>query len=277
MIYRLGVFVRTINGEGGEPIRSLFDYNFDSSFDIDEARNASDYEAKAQAARCLSVASIPVLTDVFRSLIAFENRWETTFDSSYLSPRWEYDQEKKKLRQENWRKAWEKVAGNGLLCHQQRHETEVAKKKGHIVRPINSDNWMMAAERLECMPTPSTVLNEYEREGRELLPPTPSAQKAVATVWGWFSAINRTNGKTMPAVACFRDTCNGEQRTLGFYSPKNETIYMEEFHCSGDEPSKDALQTTVEELVHYLTGSNDCSRDFQEFLTKALVDVCLKG
>ena len=272
MIYKQGVFVRQV-GEGDEQVASLFNYNFGTDFRLDECRNASDYEVKSQAGRCLSLAEPDILAEVFRSLVKMEATWESKFDSSDLSPRYEWDENKKKKRQENWHKGWDTALGSKtILCREGHQATERVAKKGHTVAAVKADcQWMEAAERLGTIPTPLLVLNENEHKGRELLPPTTAATEAVDIVWDWIALQGRTNGKQKPAIGCFKDTTEGEVITFGFYDSSEKKCYFEEGHASG--MNKALLRTAVEELVHHLTGSTDCSRDFQNFVIDLLVDI----
>ena len=277
MIYKQGVFVRQVENEG-DVFGSLFDYNFGANFRLDECRNASDYEVKEAAARCLSVAEPDILTEVFRSLLEYQKSWESTFDSSYLSGRYAYgeDEDAKKRRKDNWHTAWDKAAGNAIMCRQGALATEQVAKKGHTVAAVQADSWVSAAERLESIPTPQKFLNDHEQKGRELLPATSFAQQAVDTVWGWIEACGRTLGKEKPPVGCFRASTDAESRTLGYYHPQEQKIYIEEA-CATDGVSKDLLRTALEECVHYATGSTDCSRDFQNYIIDLVVDIATQN
>jgi hypothetical protein len=122
----------------------------------------------------------------------------------------------------------------------------------------------------------TTVLSGAEQKGREKLPATPSAIAAVDTVWGWLENLNLTNGKAKPTVGCFRDVMNAGSRILGF---QDETgVYIADDHASGSGGSSDnklLLNTALEEVVHWVTGSTDCSQDFQDFLLRMIVEVAV--
>ena len=272
LIYKQGVFVRQVETAGGI-FGSLFDYNFGPDFRLDESRNASDYDVKDAAAKSLSVADADVLSEVFRSLIAHELSWEATFESYRLSGeyRWDETPEKKKKRTKNWHDGWDKAAGGQtVMCRTGDLATEQVARKGYVRKDIKADNWMQAAEKLEAVPTPKKLLNDHERQGREVLPPTVAAQQAIDEVWGWLETYGDVKGKSKPPVGCFRDSVDAEKRTVGYYHAGEGKVYLEiSFADAG--VTTDLKRTALEELVHYVTGSTDCSRDHQEYLEDLVV------
>ena len=119
--------------------------------------------------------------------------------------------------------------------------------------------------------TDETALDTYERQGRVKLPPTPAAIEAVDTVWGWLRDLELTNGKLKPTVGCFKDIMEGGTRMLGFTD--GDGVFFADDHATGI--TNMVLKTALEECTHWITGATDNSRDFQDFLLRALVQICV--
>lgn len=244
-IYRQGVWVREY------PKSSIFDYNI--PLDIDESRNSNDYYVKAMCGRTLTtVADEPILKEVFRSLLAGEDTFESDFTS------WELDGDSDP---EKWTSAWQAVAGDSLIgSHDQLQLLEYAGRKGFSVRPIKSDAWLHAAMRRGIKPATSVL---DAPEGREPTEATDAAHKAVEIVWDWVQT-----DKPMPQVKCFREIMKAECETLGF--AKEDIVYIREDIAS--DVNDFLLKVALEEVVHYVTGATDRSRDFQNYLIDMVVD-----
>ena len=272
LVYKQGVFVRQVENDS-DCYGSLYDYNFDKNFRLDECRNASDYDVKREAGRCLSVSGADIIAEVFRALLEFKKPWEATFDSSQLSGKYEWSEsaEVKKARKENWHKAWDKAAGGKtIMARQGTLASEQASKKGHDVANIQADTWVAAAETLDTIPTPKKVLNEHEQKGHEILPPTQAALDAVDKVWAWIETFGDTHGKEKPGVGCFRKSTECETITFGYFDPTDQKVYFEEAFANGDI-NENLLRTALEEVTHYVTLATDCSRDFQNFIINLAV------
>jgi hypothetical protein len=81
-------------------------------------------------------------------------------------------------------------------------------------------------------------------------------------------AYGLTNGKTKPAVGCFRQHMEGGTKVLGFCDESG--VYISD---DQNGVNKLVLQTALEEVAHHASGATDGSRDFQEFLLRMLVEV----
>lgn len=260
MIYREGVFVKEID----KP--SIYDYNFSTDqLDLDESRNSSEYAIKSVIARKFGGATFDKLVPLFQSHLEQKDTFEATLDSDYICPSWSTPQVE---QEEAWQRAWEIVAGKAVLCGPSMAIAQFIKGKGRVPKCIKSQGFVDAAARLG-VPTATTVLSDSERVGRKKLPATPSANKAVQIAWNWVERLNLTRGKSCPSVGCFRETMEGGSRTLGFCDETG--VYFADDHASG--LNKMLLQTALEEVVHWVTGATDGSRDFQEFLLRMFVEV----
>ncbi len=263
MIYREGVFVRELRETRTD---SVYDYNFKGpEVQIDESRNSSEYALRAACAKAMKTAEASELVPVFRSLTQTGETFEAGLDPYYLCPGYETP---KPEQQENWRKAWEAVAGESVMCAPTAQQVSLVRRKGKPAQAVQAPGWVQAAERFGIV-TSNKVLTDSESKGREECPLTPAAHKAVETVWGWIVSLGMANGKEMPKVACFRDLTNAEADAMGYY--KNGTVYLREDIASGG--NKYLLKTALEEVAHHVTGAGDNSRDIQNFLIDMIVEI----
>jgi len=263
MIYREGVFVRELRETRAD---SVYDYNFKGhEIQIDESRNSSEYALRAACAKAMKTAAADELVPVFRSLTAMEETFESGLDPYYLCPGYETPKPEQK---DNWRKAWEAVAGESVMCAPTAQQVTLVKRKGKPAAAVQSPGWVQAAERFGIT-TSAKVLTDTEIKGREECPVTSAAYKAVETVWGWVVSLGMANDREMPKVACFRDLTNAEADAMGYY--KDGTIHLREDIASGE--NKYLLKTALEEVAHHVTGAGDNSRDIQNFLIDMIVEI----
>ena len=261
MIYKEGVFVREIEGEAA----SIYDYNFHGDeLQLDESRNSSEYEVKASAAQLFRKATAGQMVEVFKSLLAQQKTYEASFDGFYVARTWgEIEPEQKAA----WQKGWEFAAGpDTVMCDALlTHTIEFVRRKGFCPKPIEATSWLMAAQRCGIK-TVFSVLDGYERGGQEIIPATSAAVEAVNIVWSWLQQVNMIQGKQKPAVACFRQCMEAGEELMGFY--RDGTVYLKEGIAG-----KYVLRVALEEVVHYVAGATDMSRDFQNFLTQTIVEI----
>ena len=261
MIYKEGVFVREIEGEAA----SIYDYNFHGDeLQLDESRNSSEYVVKASAAQLFRKATAGQMVEVFKSLLARQKTYEASFDGSYVARTWgEIEPEQKAA----WQKGWEFAAGpDTVMCDALlTHTIEFVRRKGFCPKPIEATSWLMAAQRCGVK-TVFSVLDGYERGGQEIIPATSAAVEAVNIVWSWLQQVNMIQGKQKPAVACFRQCMEAGEELMGFY--RDGTVYLKEGIAG-----KYLLRVALEEVVHYVTGATDMSRDFQNFLIQTIVEI----
>jgi len=263
MIYREGVFVREISETSD---CSLFDYNFRASeLAIDECRNSSEYTVRAACAHLMRRANKDILATIFQSLLRCETTFESGLDSYYLSPSVNPAPE----QQKNWQEAWQTVAGNAVMCNNVASLVEFVERKGLAARAVSAASWTTAAGRFG-IPTNFSLLNADELKGREVIDATPSAEEAVNTVWKWLEEMHLTDGKAKPPVQCFRSIMNAESELLG-YCDDGKVFLREDVALEG--VNKYLLKAAFEEVSHYVTGSTDKSRDFQNFLIDFAVEL----
>jgi hypothetical protein len=264
MIYREGVFVREFNVTDA---KSVYDYNFRADeLRIDESRNSSEYDVKAACAKLMRKAAATELVPVFRSLVEKEEIFEAGLDPYYICPSWETPGDE---QQQNWKQAWQTVAGDAVLCGPSETVIEFVEHKGVVAKSIKVAALVEVARRFGIL-TGDQVLTDNERKGREVLPASDTAIQAVHTVWNWLEKLQLINGATIPPVGCFRDVVNSGQRLLGYCDGKG--VYLADDHASGGV-NKLLLKTALEVCVHWITGATDGSRDVQDFLLRTVIEI----
>lgn len=260
-VYREGVFVREVSGAP-----SLFDYNFSSSqLSIDECRNSSDYSVRASAARLIRNATTSELVVILRAIVDRTECFESNLESSYLLPSWERPTDHQRTQ---WQQAWEVVTGGAVACPSVGSVPSSVQKKGYEVVSVESLTHVDMLGRFGVK-THMEVLSQPEQDGLELLPPDAYAKKAVDIVWDWLSDLSLTNNRPKPRVGCFHSIVNAGSQRLGFADQSG--VYLST--SITDTLSRELLQTALEEVVHWVTGSQDCSRDIQEFLFRMIIGI----
>lgn len=250
-IYRCGVLIREMDD-------SLCDYNFTADqIEIDECRNLSDYAAKAAIARLYrNTKNREDLSHVFRALLNGQTGvLENNLDSFYLLTYNVTEHE-----QEVWKAAWQDAAGDAIPCPDgQEEQGNFALRKGFRVVRQPSDVWGKALKAFGVTQL-SDVLDGSENLGRKVTAATAAAKAAVERVWEWVEAAGMTNDKPRPAVKGFDSIMQGEADTFGYVLPGGDAI-----HLRNDIDGLMLLETALEEVVHYVTGSADGSRDIQDY------------
>ena len=270
MIYRCGVLVREIQ-ESHRP--SLFDYNFKADeIDIDECRNSSEYATRAACARLMGKVDADTLATVMKSMVKGEDTFESNLDADYILPTWNTPSEKSK---KNWTEAWSMANEDGpaILCLEG-NETAVRtiEKKGYTPRKVKSQSWVNIAKRMGVQHS-SDILTANEEKGREIIPATTAAVQAVDTVWSWLEALGLTKGKDKPHVRGYRELMDAESGTMGYWEEGSDVVYLREDISTA--VNEFTLKVALEEVTHYVTGSTDCSRDFQQFLIDGFVKLAV--
>jgi hypothetical protein len=259
VIYRRGVRVREVGNYADE---SLFDYNL-NNLQLDESRNVDDYACSFAAAKEVKV-SVMVLGALFQSFLSTEKKWEWDFSSCELRPSYNDSDEETRAKEKAWEIAFASLGANAVLVTKGTAK-DVLVAKGYV--PVEAPESFVRAGADYGILTPDKVLNEDERSGREIIAATVDAVAAVDWAWDRIVQVNMDGGKEKPPVKCFRSQMDGGSIRMGFY--RDGVVYISEDFASGS--GVELRQIALEELVHYVTGSTDCSRDFQDFALKGWV------
>ena len=261
-VYLEGVLVNELRAT----VKSAFDYNFTKGeVRIDECRNSDEYALRARIAQRINKADKDTLAAFFEAM-SKGDVYESTLDDFYLS--YSTDENVK----QNWNDAWQTFAGEAVIASESLADSKIGEHvaaKGHKVVAVKSKAFVQTAEKMGVRNV-ATVLGNHGAQGKIECEATDAAVKAVDTVWSWCEATHMTGGKEKPEVRCFRQLMDGEGETLGFYTPGSPAVNIRE-----DLAGKIALKTAIEEVAHYITGSTDCSRDFQNFAFDMIVELCV--
>jgi hypothetical protein len=276
VIYRRGVRVREFQSSDTE---SLFDYNLDD-LRIDESRQASDWDVRHHAGRALAAGDKATLAILFdRLLNSTTPAWEFGFDVYSLQPGSGESAEDLQQRRKNWSEAFSQVAGEEAVLTGKGSVNQL-ERKGFV--PVVAPENLVSAAGIYGVQTPAKVLSADELIGREITDATPDAQAAVDFVWDRLEEIGLTNGKEKPPARSFTSILDGGTMLNGFY--REGVVYLHRdlggagFVTGGRLALSDRLvKVALEEVAHFVTGSTDNSRDFQDFLLEVAVKLARLG
>jgi len=271
MIYREGVFVHEIN-ESSQ--RSLFDYNFSADeIKIDECRNSNEYTTRAACAELMRDVDADTLTTIMRSMLKKEDTFESRLDADYILRSWDTPSEESRT---NWATAWDRAneGDPAILCLDSNPiAAQTIAKRGYAPRTIKSQSWVTTAKRMGI--THSTdVLTPDEAKGRETIPPTAAAKRAVDTVWDWVEALGLTDGKPKPGARGFRELMDdSEMSTMSYWEPGTDNVYLREDIAAAF--GEYLLKATLDVVAQYVTGSTENTQKFQQFLLEGFVKLAV--
>lgn len=261
LIYKKGVLVCAIRG------KSVFDYNLGNELVLDESRNANEWHVKHAIAKRLQDETPENLAVLMSELAGNAELWEAGLDNTYLGINNYESEEKRTIKRERFKAAWNSFAGatgvctNGIECI----DAFVRKKGFHPIGLPN--NWYKALQSFGVA-NDISVLSVHELTGKEVLDATPEMVAGVAAVWKLLESFSLTAGKEMPAVKSFNSIMDGESQTFGYFIPGGSEVFLHST-LSG----KQLFQTALEECVHFCTGSVDGSRDLQDFLFRLVTEM----
>lgn len=254
VIYRRGVRVREFQSS---ETPSLFDYNLEQ-LELDESRNVDDWRVQHFAARALADGPKSALVRLFESFTGGQKYWEHTFDSYGLEPKSFDADEIVKKRQKKWVESFESVMGEKSVLSTGSVSSRVVKQKGYNVIEV-PEAFVSAAQKYGVR-TPETVLSQDDLDGRNVIDIDSETQEVVNKVWEILVSLSLTKNKEIPPAYGFEYIMEGGTMVNGFY--RDGAIYINR-NSFGN--SSRTYQIVLEELAHYVTGSTDLSRDFQDY------------
>jgi len=238
-LYRQGVFVKKLTRRV-----SLLDYNGDSGMKIDESRNLDSSSMESHCVKILNSAPkamkyvVGQLADNTRTF--FESEFSSfMIDSSHAARAFTSLYGESAVITDN-SILKERLAAKGILAIEFPYGWCQAMADGGITRA-------------------NSMLSSLEQNGIKAEPADLSQRGAFDKVWHCLVDEGLTHGKDKPGVKVFNAPMEGGSQLGGLQEGK--TVYLHVNHV-------DNVQTVLEEISHYITGANDCSRDFQDFAFK---------
>jgi hypothetical protein len=236
-IYRKGVFVREIN-QYNPP--SMFNYNLGHNTKIDESRNMSDSSCIDYCSKILGTNK-EYLIKYFKSLTDLSKKcWEDKF---YY---WCFDKDLVK-------EAWQEIYGNAVASDNEKIGS-AAKDKGKLVVYVRNLELIKTLD----LPVAENFITKVESSGYSIQDANSTTIKNFNKVWRKLEGIGLTMNKPKPILRNFTGVAQNGSVIRGYYD--NGCVYINADDCG-------SFQTILEECAHYITGADDFSRDFQEFLT----------
>jgi len=261
-IYKNGVLVSRLD------MPSVCDYNLGNELALDESRNASEWDVKYAVAHAIRRENENNLTTIIKGVLAQPDCFEAKLDKDYFQNNVNATPEVQAERKKNFQNAWTRAAGEKAVVTSGNVGIDsFVQRKGLVAKPITF-GWMKALESYDVA-SESSVLDKSEASGNETTDASPEMQNCVDKVWKVFEAFGLTNNKDKPQVKSFKSIMNGGSQTHGYYLTGDNCIYLHESLGVG----KMMFKVTLEEIVHYTTGSDDNSRDIQDFLFNLVTEM----
>ncbi len=264
IVYKKGVAVCKLKG------KSVFDYNLGEELALDESRNANEWDVKQAIAVALRNASADQIATVLKAIIADPvNTWEAKLDSYALKLDNYGSEEVKTERKETFQRAWKAISGeNGVATSGLVAINSIVQEKGYTPITVQSPGWLTALESYGIA-SEVKILSKNEREGKRMEVASQDHRDSLDKVWGTLESLGLTNGKKKPGVQGFLSIMEGCSQTWGYWIPGGSDIYLHRDLKAGPQLDK----VTLEECVHHVTEALDGSRDFQDYLLRAIVAI----
>ncbi len=261
LIYKKGVLAHVSEGN------SLYDYNLGDELELDESRNAKDWEARYYVAQALKNAEPKFIVPILQKINKTEDFWEGNLESNYLQQK-SYDDESLRTKRElAFQTAWKAIAGEkGVMTTGTTALASFVEKKGYNPVLVQAKNWISVLESYN-VPSETNILTKNEIDGKFVSEPTEDMLASTLKVWKMLESIELTDGKTMPGVKSFYTIMDAGSQCMGYFVPQGTDIYIHKDLTAG--PLLDKV--VLEEMVHFVTnGATDGSRDLQDFLFRVI-------
>lgn len=236
-VYRKGVLVCENEAE-----TSLFSYNV-PDLKVDESRNAETYTVLFKAALALCNMSSKQAKTFVNALVGNTKCIETTrFDPAYIN----YYKTNCKILD-----AWKELFGD--------------------LRIVSVDMLQFATNKNRCIPVSDNAFKILSNASVEIadiaggkkgaqngfapIDVTTDCKRVFNRVWKKVVALGLNNGKDKPELAMYSKPMSCGSTICGYY--ENDTVYIDRNHVNA--------KVIVEEIGHYVTDADDCTRDFQDW------------
>lgn len=199
VIYRDGVQVREI-GYTEQP--SLFDYNFSGSvLKIDEARNLEDHTVADAVGKALADADPETLAAVLREAATGETKFWELDHLGYSLRAWTSDSAQRTRREANWKKAWEIVSSDAVVCASNL-TMNLVLKRGRAARHVKSDGLRRALQEYGVT-SESSILTDDDHDGVNYGFATAPIDLFFEQVWDTLRNRDLTYGKDTPEIGTY--------------------------------------------------------------------------
>lgn len=246
-IYRRGVFVRSF--ESSDKV-SMFDYNL-NSLPLDEARVADDWSCQHYSAVALAQCTDKKILGKYMDGLNGEY-WEHDFSEWSMS----------QMDVDAWKESFESTFEDKVLCTPE-HIEKIGRKGYGVVAVPEALFKVLEKAKIKTF---RDVLSKNEAEGLTIVDASDEAIRTYNGIWKFLQRNHLTKNKEQCPINAFVGLVNGGATTLGFY--REEQIYVKNTLAG-----KELFKTIIEEVNHYVTGSTDCSTDFQEYLLDIIVSL----
>lgn len=256
-VYRRGVLVGTLGD-------SLFNYNFDD-IKLDESRNLDLRSAKHDITMCFNRFSVGQFSELLKSFAEpLTDGKHRILEANLSWPSWIEDDARVRMTE-----AWTNVFGKDAVAVTCRTATSLAiileKIRSRGKKPVYIPNNAASYFQYWGIPTESSILSAEESVTKDIFELPADLALRTKAIWNLFDRFANVRDKKYPKIFGFEAT---DSSILGYYI--HNTIYINKTLF----PDHDEFDKTVaEELTHYITEQGDFTRQFQEFLLSALVNM----
>jgi hypothetical protein len=166
-----------------------------------------------------------------------------------------------------WLKAWKEAIGGGeaCVCQGTGPLAMMAKEKGKRVVSLPLTSWYEALIKAG-VPSVFDALDNVNSKGHVFSDATDEDIRFAERVWAWIELAEMHANKTMPALRIFTMPSEGSAHLFGYVL--DDVVYI------NSEDRRNNV-TYVEEFGHYITGSQDYTRDMQAFGMQVAVNLAL--
>jgi len=240
-VYRKGVLVY----ESDE--KSLFRYNI-PTISVDESRNADSSSVNCSVAFNLHKMSDEQAERYVKALVEGEEFFETTLNTNYIY---------RNLIADKLKAAFNRLYPNYHLTTPVLLQYCSKKYKKLKVIPQTKASYLLEVG----LPFADTEMgNTGAENGCSPVPVTADCKRIFNRIWRKLEKNGLTKGKEKPPLKMFVKPMDNGVVLNGYYDPATKSVFIERDSVSAN--------VILEEISHYITEANDCTRDFQDFAFK---------
>lgn len=236
-VYRKGVLVHCSKGP------SLFSYNHDQ-ITVDESRNADLYMVRYFCAMSLDSMSQDQALMLVNAFVDNKDYYETDIlDTDYMAT----PMFLRKIRDAFYKMyPGFAITTGDLIKYCKNNKDQLIAVSDKVYKLFMKAN----------IETGDVVGGKKGAEnGFMPIDTTADCKRIFLRVWNKVVKLGLHNGKTMPKLAMFSKPMNCGSTIGGYY--ENDCVYIGRDYVNA--------KVILEEIGHYVTGADDCTRDFQDW------------